>query len=224
MTIRKLYPGGRLMALVLALSGAGNASEHADSAPQFATRSPRYRLQLSDELEITFRFTPEFNQKVTVQPDGFISLQDVGDLYVGGLTLEELTQAIASRYAGILREPVVTVKLTSFAKPFFIVGGEVAKPGKYELQGPLTLSDAVAVAGGFTVGAKTTEVLLFRRFSDELVEVKRVNVKVAQSGAAREDVRLRPGDSIFVPRSRVGKLERFMAVSRLGLYFPVPVF
>lgn len=224
MTIQKLHIALRLLALLPALSGILSAAEPADSAAQFASRHPRYRIQLSDELEITFRFTPEFDQKVTVQPDGFISLQDVGDLYVRGLTLEEATRAIAARYGGILREPVVTVKLTSFAKPFFIIGGEVAKPGKYDLQGPLTLSDAVAVAGGFTLGAKTTEVLVFRRFSDELVEVKRVNAKAAQSGALREDMRLRPGDSIFVPRSRVGKVERFMAVSRLGLYFPVPVF
>jgi len=224
MAIQKFLTLVRLAALLAALSSAGNAGAPADSEAPFGTRNPRYRLQLSDELEITFRFTPEFDQKVTVQPDGFISLQDVGDLYVRGLTLEEATRAIVARYGGILREPVVTVKLTSFAKPYFIIGGEVVKPGKYELQGPLTLSEAVAVAGGFTLGAKTTEVLLFRRFSDELVEVKRVNVKVAHSGAFQEDVQLRPGDSIFVPRSRVGKVERFMAVSRLGLYFPVPVF
>mgnify|MGYP005846224427 CR=1 FL=1 len=196
----------------------------AERTGQFASRNPRYQLQLSDELEITFRFTPEFDQKVAVQPDGFVSLQDVGDLHVRGLTLEEVTKAIAAKYSGILHEPVVSVKLTNFSKPFFIVGGEVAKPGKYDLPDPLTLSDAVAVAGGFTVGARTTEVLLFRRFSEELVEVKRVNVKVAQNGQIAEDVRLRPGDSIFVPRSKVGKLERFMNVSRIGLYFPVPVF
>jgi polysaccharide export outer membrane protein len=224
MTIRNFHYRLRLVLFTLALSGGLPAAAPADSPAQFATRQPRYRIQLSDELEISFRFTPEFDQKVTVQPDGFISLEDVGDLYVRGLTLEEVTHAIASKYAGILREPVVTVRLTGFAKPYFIIGGEVAKPGKYEFREPLTLSDAVAIAGGFTVGAKTSEVLLFRRFSEELVEVKRVNVKVAQRGALQEDVRLRAGDSIFVPRSRVGKVERFMAVSRLGLYFPVPVF
>lgn len=212
-----------LLLLGLVLIAAG-AARPADSVDQFAERHPRYRLELSDELEIIFRFTPEFDQKVTVQPDGFISLEDVGDLYVRGLTLDQVTQAIAAKYSGILREPVVSVKLASFSKPFFVVGGEVAKPGKYELAGALTLSDAVAVAGGFTAGARTSEVLLFRRYSDELVEVKRVNVKAAQNGRFREDVRLRPGDSVFVPRSRMGKVERFMAVSRLGVYFPVPVF
>lgn len=224
MTSRKFPYRLRLPLLMLALAGATGATGPADSPAPFAERHRRYRLQLSDELEITFRFTPEFDQKVTVQPDGFISLPDVGDLYVHGMTLEEVSRAIVSRYEGILREPVVTVKLISFAKPFFVIGGEVAKPGKYELQGPLALSDAVAIAGGFTLGAKASEVLLFRRFSEELVEVKRVNVKVAQNGAVSEDVRLRPGDSIFVPRSRVGKVERFMAISRLGVYFPVPVF
>lgn len=213
----------RLAVGILVAGLVGSELQAADTA-RFATRNPRYHLQLSDELEITFRFTPEFNQEVTVQPDGFISLLDVGDLKVTELTVSELRKAISEKYSGILNNPVITVKLMDFSKPSFIVGGEVAKPGRFDLRGDLTMTDAIAVAGGFTVGARSTEVLLFRRVSPEMVEVKKVNVKTAQNGRIEEDLQLRPGDSVFVPRSRVGKFERFMSVTRLGVYFPLPIF
>lgn len=208
---------------LLADEAAGTAEQISGSEARFASRNPRYRLQLSDELEISFRFTPEFDQaKITVQPDGFISLPDVGDLKVGGLTVDEVRKAIVERYSGILNDPVVTVKLLNFSKPAFVVGGEVVNPGRFDYHDDITMTDAIAMAGGFTVGARTTEVMLFRRISPDTVEAKKVNVKIAQNGRIEEDVQLRTGDSIFVPRSKVGKIERFMSVTRFGLYFPLP--
>jgi len=133
-------------------------------------------------------------------------------------------QEIIRRYAGILHDPVVTVKLTKFNKPYIIVGGEVARPGRLDFQDDLTLSDAIAMAGDFTIRARSTEVMLIRRVSRDMVEVKKVNVKTARNGRPEEDVRLRPGDSIFVPRSKMGKIDRFMSVARVGLYFPIPFF
>lgn len=228
-TRQESYPITKNLAIAIAVAAllsagaaVGDDTGGEGSEPQFAERSPRYRLQATDELEITFRFTPEFNQKVQVQPDGFISLMDVGDLEVTGRTLDAVKAAIIEKYSNTLNKPVVTVKLTNFSKPQFIVGGEVGKPGRYELSGELTLSDAIAIAGGFTVRARESEVLLFRRFSKDMVEVKRVNVKDAQKGKFGEDLRLRASDSIFVPRSTVGQIDRFLSISRLGLYFPVP--
>jgi polysaccharide export outer membrane protein len=202
----------------------GSESSPENKAPtQFADRDPRYRLELGDEIEIEFRFTPEFNQKLTIQPDGFLSLQDVGDLKAVGMTLAEVRTAIREKYAGVLNEPAITIKLLVFNKPYFVVGGEVTKPGKYDLQGHLTLLDAIAVAGGFGAGAHSSEVLLFRRMSQEMVEVKRVNVQMVMNGDPGEDVTLRPGDSVFVPRSKLGKLDRFMSMAHLGMYFPIPI-
>ena len=213
-----------LLPLTAGTAATSDAETGRDQQIPFAERNPRYRLDLMDEIEIEFRFTPEFNQKLTVQPDGFVALQDVGDLKAIGMTLEEVRQAIIEKYSGILNAPVVTVKLLTFNKPYFIVGGEVVNPGKFDLQGNVTMSDAIAIAGGFNLRARTTEVLLFRRVTNDLVEVKRVNVKMALRGNPEEDVTLRPGDSLFVARSKVGKLDRFMSVARLGLYFPIPIF
>src|SRR5437016_12265102 len=81
------------------------------------------------------------------------------------------------RSSKILRDPAITVELKDFEKPYFVVGGEVAKPGKYDLRGDTTVVEAVTVAGGVTDKSKTSKVLLFRRVSDDWVELKAVDMK-----------------------------------------------
>ncbi len=204
---------------VIALSSVLTA---ADAPSQFSSRTPRYRLQTSDVVEIQFKFTPEFSQTVTLQPDGFVPLQIAGEIKLQDLTLEEARAAIIAKYAGILHQPAITLTLKEFNKPFVIVGGEVTKPGKLDLRGELSLTDAVTMAGGFTVNAKQDQVLLFRRVNPEMVEVKRINVRdILGKGKFSEDIRLLPGDAIYASKSNMAKFDRFMAVSRLGFFFPL---
>ncbi len=188
--------------------------------PPLQRRNPRYQVRTSDVLDLNFPFSPEFNQTVTVQPDGYITLHAVGDLQVEGLTVPELTQMLRTAYGKILHEPVVTVELKDFEKPYFIAGGEVAHPGKYDLRGDTTLTEAVAIAGGFTENSKHSQVLLFRRVSKDWVEVKKLNVKkMLYAANLGEDLHLRPGDMLFVPKNAVSKIKRFMPTQSLGLYF-----
>ncbi len=194
----------------------------AEQPSTFSSRTPRYRLQTSDVIEIQFKFTPEFTQTVTLQPDGFVPLQVAGEIKLQDLTLEEARAAIAAKYSGILHEPVIMLTLKEFNKPYIIVGGEVAKPGKLDLRGDVTLTDAVTMAGGFTPNAKQDQVLLFRRVNPETMEVKRINVKdILDKGQLREDIRLLPGDAIYASKSNMAKFDRFMSVSRLGFFFPL---
>jgi len=194
----------------------------AEQPSTFSSRTNRYRLQTSDVIEIQFKFTPEFTQTVTVQPDGFVPLQVAGEIKLQDLTLEEARAAIAAKYNGILHEPVIMLTLKEFNKPYIIVGGEVAKPGKLDLRGDVTLTDAVTMAGGFTPNAKQDQVLLFRRVNPETMEVKRINVKdILDKGQLREDIRLLPGDAIYASKSNMAKFDRFMSVSRLGFFFPL---
>jgi polysaccharide export outer membrane protein len=217
-----------LGALLLAIPAAGAerpidsappADEPETAAPGFAQREDRYRVQPGDVIEFQFRFTPEFNQSVKVQPDGYIPLQEVGELKVGGLTVHEVREATVKAYSEKLHEPVVSVTLKEFSMPYYIVGGEVGKPGRYDLKGDVMLSEAIQIAGGFGSGAHTSEVLLFRRVSKDWVETKRINFKEALQNGLQEDIALRPGDSIFVSRSRLGKVQKFMEASKLGLFF-----
>jgi len=179
----------------------------------------RYRLTPSDVIELTFPYVTEFNQTVTVQPDGYVTLRAVGDLRVQGRTLPELVTLLTEAYEPILREPVITVVLKEFEKPYFVAAGELKTPGKYDLRGALTVTEAVAVAGGFTTRAKHSQVVLFRRYSGDLVEVKQVDVKkMLASRDLSEDYLLRPGDTLFVPRNVLSQLAPFLPTAGLGFY------
>ena len=188
--------------------------------PLLQRRNPRYQLCKGDVFDLDFPFTPEFNQTVTVQPDGYITLRALGDLHVEGQTVPEVTQALRTAYGKILYDPVITIALKDFDKPYFIVGGEVGHPGKYDLRGDTTVTQALAIAGGFNENAKHSQVLLFRRASNDWVEVRKLNVKqMLQAANLSEDLHLRPGDMLFVPKNAVSKIKRFIPSSGLGVYY-----
>jgi polysaccharide export outer membrane protein len=183
-------------------------------------RNPRYQLCQGDTFDLSFPFTPEFNQTVTIHPDGFITLTTLGDLYVLGKTIPELRDLLKIAYAKILRDPVIDVTLKDFERPYFIAGGQIGHPGKYELRGDTTLTQAIAIAGGFNENSKHSQVLLFRRVSSEWAEVKVLNAKkMLQGENLTEDLYLRPGDMFFVPQNTISKIRKYLPVSSMGFFF-----
>jgi polysaccharide biosynthesis/export protein len=182
-------------------------------------RHPLYRLSKSDTVDVNFTFSSDFNQTLTVQPDGFVALKSAGTLLAEGLTVPQMQQAVAFAYRGLLHEPEVTVTLKDFEKPYFLASGEVARPGKYELRGDLTVNDAVAIAGGFTQQARHSQVVLFRRISAYVAESHVVDLKkMLDSHDLREDLHLQPGDFIFVPQSRISKIRKFVPTNTMSWY------
>jgi polysaccharide export outer membrane protein len=182
-------------------------------------RRPLYRLCKSDVLDLGFTFSPEFNQTVIVQPDGYIPLRGAQQIYVEGMTAPDLATVIREAYRGVLHDPEVSVTLKDFDRPFFIAGGEVGRPGKYELRSDTTVTEAVALAGGFSLRAKHSQVVLFRRISDEVVESHLLNIKsMLTSRQLQEDMHLRSGDLLFVPQNLISKIRQFMPASNLSLY------
>jgi polysaccharide export outer membrane protein len=190
----------------------------------FAERDPRYRIQPSDVLEVHYRYTPEFDQTVTVQPDGFVNLQIVGDVKLQDLTLDQVKAAILVKASLRLKDPEITLVLKDFEKPYFMVGGEVANPGKFEMRGPVNAIQAIAMAGGFkTASAKHSQVILFRRVGPDLAQTEILNVKAAMQPSAREPLAdLHPGDLLIVPQNRISKIERFVKWANIGTYLPIP--
>ncbi|MBZ5705166.1 MAG: polysaccharide biosynthesis/export family protein [Acidobacteriia bacterium] len=180
--------------------------QHAD-APVLKQRDPRYKLTRNDVLVIDFPFTPEYNETVTVQPDGFINLKQLPDMHVEGMATPEVTDALKVAYSKLLHEPVITVVLQTFLNPYFIAQGEVKNPGKFQLYGDTSVVQAIGIAGGFTSSAKHSEVYLFRRVSDQWVSSQKLDIKqMLKSGNLAEDLHLQPGDMLWVPKSGVAKL------------------
>jgi polysaccharide biosynthesis/export protein len=182
-------------------------------------RRPLYRLCRSDVVTVSFTLSPEFDQTLTVQPDGYVTLKDAGMVQAQGLTLEEFRQAVQLAYKGYLHDPEVAVALKDFEHPYFIAGGEVGRPGKYELRAETTVVEAVQIAGGFTQQAKHSQVLLFHRVNQDLVEARILNLKkMLQEKNLAEDPRLHPGDLIFVPQNAISKIARFLSRPSVSMY------
>ena len=198
-------------------NGSGNPVPAAESgqadhtAP--AERNPRYRICRDDVLTISFPLSPELNQKAMVLPDGFIALQSAGEIHVEGLTVAGAIEAVKKAYANTLHDPIVDIDLTDFQKPFFTVLGQVGKPGQYDLRYDITVTQAIAVAGGFAATGKT-QVFLYRSVSSNWAQVREIKLKDILHGKnIAEDVHLLPGDMIFVPEKAIAKFKEYVPYS-----------
>jgi polysaccharide export outer membrane protein len=211
------------------LTGAGAGGSTAVAKPGGADgqgnpklggeRHPLYRLRPSDVVEISFTVAPEFNQTLSIQPDGYVMLKDAGMLQVQGLNLNEFTDAVQQAYRGYLHDPQVAVLLKDFEKPYFVVGGQVGKPGKYELRADTTVAEAVEIAGGLTPQSKHSQVVLFRRVNDNLVEARLLNLKkMLRPNGLQEDAHLQTGDMVFVPQNEISKITRLLSKPSADLY------
>src|SRR5258706_1244097 len=200
-----------------------DAAKQSTESPQFKSRSPRYRIQAGDTFDLTFELSPEFNQTVVaVQPDGFVTLRGVGDIKVAGQTVPELTSTLRQAYGKILNNPLISVVLKEFEKPYFVADGQVGKPGKYEMHGSMTVTQAIAIAGGFQSAAKHSQVVLFRRVDDQWTEAKLIDVKKMEKNRdLREDPMLHSGDMLFVPKNTMSKVDRFIPDLSVGSYLPL---
>ena len=189
------------------------------NTPQLQQRDSRYHLAAGDSFDVSFELSPEFNQTVVIQPDGYVTLKAVGDVKVAGQTIPELTQTLRTAYSKMLNDPLIVVVLKDFEKPYFIADGQVSHPGRYDMRGTVTLTEAVAIAGGFTESARHSQVLLFRRINDQWLSAKIFNVKDMQKrGDLHEDPTLKPGDMLVVPKNTLSKIKPFIPNSGMGAY------
>lgn len=207
-----------LLVLVLALPLVAHGQDQ--QAPRLTTvTQDRYRLQPGDVLEVQYRYSPEFNQTVTVQPDGYISLEIGGDVKVAGLTIEQTRQAILKKAASRLQDPVATIVLKEFQRPYFVVAGEVAQPGKIEMRERVTAIQAIMLAGGMKETANSSQVVVFRKINSDVAEVKVLNLKtIKRTRDLENDLTLQAGDMVFVPRDKISKIERFMRLASVAAF------
>ena len=184
-----------------------------------------YTLHVGDVISLNYRLTPEFNETVTVQPDGCLNLQIVGNIKVSGLTLEQVHSKIVSLASNQLNHPELAITLKQFEQPYVVVAGEVDKPGKIELHEQTTALQAVMLAGGFKDSARDTQVILFRHINSDIAEVHRLNLHdIKKQSQLERDTELEPGDMLLVTRNKMEHLSRFTKASNLGIYFnPFPV-
>src|ERR1017187_9480171 len=213
-------PSDRTNSPSLVRAASGNPT------PGLHQRNPRYVVRKGDSFDLDFALSPEFNQTAAVQPDGYVTLKGVGSIFVEGQTVPELTETVKAAYAKTLHDPVIAIALKDFEKPYFIASGQVAKPGKYDLRSDLTVTEAVAIAGGFNDKAKHSQVVLFRPvpggggYEAKLIDIK----KLLATRNLSEDPQMQPGDMLYVPQSVFSKIRPFLPTSSMGAYYNPAMF
>lgn len=141
-----------------------------------------------------------------VSPDGTIQLPAIGMVPAQGLTLEELEREIKARYAQIVEGLEVTPILTDRAPRFVYVVGEVVLPGRYAMEGPTTLMQAIALAGSWNVGAQLNHVVVYRRDENWQLMATRVNVRESllfKKPCPSGEIWLRDSDIVLIPKSPI---------------------
>lgn len=180
---------------------------------------PRYLLRAGDTLDLQYRLTPEFNQTVMVQPDGYVNLNEAGTVYVAGMTVDQAHDVIVQKASAKLKDPELTISLESFTHPYVVVAGQVAKPGQIELKENTTALGAIMLAGGFTPNARAGQVILFRKLNDSIAEVKILHLsRIHKTAQLEKDIPLQPGDMVLVPQDRISTIEHYMRVANIGMY------
>jgi polysaccharide biosynthesis/export protein len=172
-----------------------------------------YRIQVGDVLGVRLMLNPELNEEVTVRPDGHVSTTVVKDEVAYGRTIPQLSDALVHDYSHDLRNPRLTVVVKSFAPTKIYVGGEVVNPGEFIDVGPnLTLSQAIARAGGLkTMTGDENKVYIIRRGANDVPEMFSTRFEDLMWGQnPASDVRLAPYDVVFVPRSGIAEVYRFV--------------
>jgi polysaccharide export outer membrane protein len=165
-------------------------------------------------------------RQVTVTPDGTVQLPALGSVYVQGLTLAECQREIDERYAQLVQGMEITPILVHRAPRFVFVLGEVRAPGRYSLEGPTTIMQAVAMAGSWNVGANLKELVVFRRDDCWRLMATKLNIQGALRGhrpCPADEIWLRDSDIVLVPKSAL--LLTDDAINLLftrGLYSVIP--
>ena len=179
-----------------------------------------YRLQAGDSITVNFRFTPEFNDEVVIGPDGRVMLKATGEIRLAGLSLGEAQREIVRNSGSKLINPEVSVSLKDFDRPHVIVGGEVQAPGRFELRKPTTALQAILMAGGPKEDGAMGRVLLFRKLNSEVAEVHVLQLgNFKGKDRSKNDMMLQPDDMLLVRHDNLSKIERYVKLINLGVYF-----
>jgi len=203
------------LAMIIAFGFAACASlahgqEAAPAAMSYTDETPAYRFYPGDEIDIAVFSAPELTRLVTVGPDGRIALPLIGAVRAADLTAAELHDRLVAQYAAHLRMPELTVTPRTYGSRQVFVGGEVARPGIYEMPANIDAFQAVALAGGFLPSARRGDVLVMSRASGQS-SVTEIDLSTRAMRAGFPDAQpLQRYDVVFVPRSRISQVNLFM--------------
>jgi polysaccharide export outer membrane protein len=166
----------------------------------FALAADGYRLNPGDKLEITVWDEESLKQEVVVLPDGMISFPLVGHVAAAGKTTEDLVKVLRERLNKFIPDSEINVSLLAAEGNLIYVTGEVSKPGKFVMNGPTDVMQALSMAEGLTAFAKKNSIIILRREADGQARSFPFEYGDVEDGDNIEsNIQLQSGDTIVVP-------------------------
>lgn len=187
--------------LPLLLAAAGGDSEN--------KKSYIHRLQLADKIRIAVYQEDDLTTQTRIDALGRINLPLIGEVPIGGLTINEAQQTIERSYRDgrFLRNPQITITVEEYAAREVSIQGQIRNPGRYTLpiESTFTVVELVTKAGGITDIGKGTAVTITRLNADGsqksfVVDVESL-IKGKKGAGKNEDniLLLEPGDIVYIP-------------------------
>jgi len=164
----------------------------------------QYIIDRRDELEIVVWRCPDLDTTTIVRPqDGGISMPLIGDVEAAGSTPRELAEKISNKLAYYVKEPRVAVGVKAFGQKKVYVLGEVTREGTLYLDREDRIIDLIAQVGGFTVSAAPSMSYIIRGDYDNSRMVWVNLARLLHQGDVTQNVYLKEGDIVYVPRSEI---------------------
>jgi len=203
-------------------------SEEAAIIPYYNNFFSTYRLGPEDVISVDVFNQDRYSRKgIVVPPSGRISLSLVpGGVFVNGKTVEEVAAIITKKYDEYIIDPQVTVSLDKASSYRYSVVGDVGQPGVRLMSHRMTVTEALAEAGGVLSTGDRSKVYVLRRQPTGVMAQIAVNVSQIYKGRAPDNVYLVPGDQIIVPGNKMKKVKEwlgFTSVLGFARIFGAPV-
>ena len=186
---------------------------------QWIEYEPAYTLYPGDQIDIVVSSAPELSRTLTVGPDGRIVMPMTQPIMAAGRTFAQVQHGLQAQLAKQLRDPTVAISPRAYAPEQVYVGGEVGQPGTYTLPGPIGAIETVFMAGGMRPTAQTKEVAILRRAPNGGMMMRVVNLRNGLNNIREynDNIQLRRGDIVFVPRTGLAEVGVFMQNFRNAL-------
>lgn len=166
-------------------------------------------LGAGDEMQVSVYLHSDLTKKILIPPDGKIFYPLIGEIQVEGMSMTDLRHKIREGLAEYIIDPQVSLEVISLRSQKIFVLGEVQKPGIFLLEGRMDLVEAISRAGGFTLDASESSVMLIRGDLSH-PEARKIDLKKAlKKGDITKNVALQKGDIIYVPASYIADVDRF---------------
>jgi len=188
-------------------------SEEAAVVPYYNNFFTTYRLGPEDVISVQVFGQDRYSRNgITVPPSGRISLALIpGGVFVNGKTVDQVAEEIKKRYDEYIIDPQVTVSLDKASSYRYSIIGDVAQPGVKLMARRMTVTEAIAEAGGVLPTGSKSGVVVLRRQQDGVLQPIAVNVSAIYKGKAADDTYLVPGDQVVIPGNKLKTWQKIMS-------------